>query len=298
MIDGAGREVRESYLLTLNAGGKRLRPALVFLCSQFKGADKASVKKAALAVETIHAASLIHDDIMDGASIRRGQPTVYSKWGNQVALRTGDYLFAQAFLLLNDTGNFQAVSMLSNAVKLLSEGEIEQIKSAFNAEQSRAYYLKKIGAKTASLFRTSAELGALFGNAPQEYIKAFGDYAQNLGVAFQIYDDILDVEADEKVLGKSLGTDLKDGTLTLPILLAIKESKSKRLADIFTKENCSPDDIKEGLQIIASTSAAKESKQQAKSFIDKAISDLSLVNNEKLKRELKAICEYTIERYS
>ena len=298
IIEGSGHSVKKAYLETINAGGKRLRPALVYLCSEYPRADKKSVQNAALAVEIIHAASLIHDDIMDGAKLRRGKPTVYSKWGTSVALRTGDYLFAQAFLLLNETGNFRAVGILSEAVKKLSEGEIEQIKSAYNTDQTRAYYLKKIGCKTASLFRASAELGALFGGADELNIKALGNYAEYLGVAFQIYDDILDVAADEKALGKSLGTDLRDGTLTLPILLAIKESKSKRLADIFTKEKCSEKDIKEGLQIIVSTTSADKSQKEAKSFVDKAMLELEPLKDAKLKKELKAICEYTIERYS
>ena len=297
-VNGAGPTVKQSYFETISAGGKRLRPAIVFLCSQFKGADKDGVNKAALAVEIIHAASLIHDDIMDGAAIRRGQPTIYSKRGSQSALRTGDYLFAKSFLLLNETGNFEAVSILSRAVKKLSEGELEQIKSAFNKEQELSYYYQKIGCKTAALFRASAELGALFGNAGQAYIKALGDYAENLGVAFQVYDDVLDIEADEEALGKSLGTDLKDGTLTLPIIMALKESNSQRLADIFTSEDNDEQDIAEGLHIIVSTKAAEKSKKEAKRFVDKATQCLAPIKEEKLKKELEAICEYTIERYN
>lgn len=298
VIDGSSAELKRGYLQTLKAGGKRLRPAIVFLCSQFKDGDKKSIKKAALAVELIHVASLIHDDIMDGATIRRGKPTVYSQWGEQVALRMGDYLFANAFLLLNQTGNFSAISVLSKAVKKLSEGEIEQIKSAFQYDQALSYYLKKIRCKTAALFRASAELGCIFGGADHNSVVALGNFGENLGLAFQIYDDILDVQAEEKQLGKSLGTDLRDGTLTLPIIIALKETKSWRLADIFTKENCTDKDIAEGLKIIASTNAADKAKQKAKSFVDKAVSDLEIIKEERLIKELIDICEYTIERYN
>lgn len=298
VIDSSGSKVKQGYLQTIKAGGKRLRPAIVFLCSQFNENGRQSTKKAALAVELIHVASLVHDDIMDGAKIRRGKPTVYSKWGDQVALRIGDYLFAQAFLLLSETGNFSAISALSKAVRKLSEGEIEQFKSAFQYNQALSYYFKKISCKTAALFRASAELGAIFGGANKSCIAALGNFGENLGLAFQIYDDILDVEAKEKELGKSLGTDLRDGTLTLPIIIALKETKSQRLANIFTRKNCTEEDIKEGLNIIASTKAAVKAKEQAKKFIGKGITSLEPINNEQLKKELKDICYYTIERYS
>lgn len=298
VIDGSGSKLKEGYLQTIKAGGKRLRPAIVLLCSQFNGGEDKHIKKAALAVELIHVASLVHDDIMDDAKIRRGKPTVCSKWGDQVALRIGDYLFAEAFLLLSETGNFEAISVLSRAVGKLSEGEIEQLKSAFNHNQAISYYFKKISCKTAALFRASAELGAIFGGATQASIAALGNFGENLGLAFQIYDDILDVQAEEKELGKSLGTDLKDGTLTLPIIIALRETKSRRLADIFTKENCTDEEVKEGLAIIASTKAAAKAKKGAKNFIDKALVDLEVINNKQLKKELRVICKYTIERYS
>ena len=298
LFEGADSEIRQSYTQTITAGGKRIRPAIVFLCSQFAGADEANVRKAAVSVELIHAASLIHDDIMDGARLRRGMPTVYSKWGSQVALRIGDYLFAQAFFLLNETGHFEAVGVLSSAVKQLSEGEIEQIKSAFDTNQAFSYYLLKIRCKTASLFRASAELGAIFGNAPKSTVKVLGGFAENLGMAFQVFDDILDINAEEKVLGKSLGADLRDGTLTLPILYALKEAKSRRLADIFTSEKCSEAEIKEGLEIILASTAVEKARAKAQKFVDKALSSIEAIDNKRLKKELTTICEYTIERYN
>ena len=294
----AGPMIKESYLETVTAGGKRLRPAIVYLCSQFKAADMAGVKKAALAVEIIHAASLIHDDIMDEATVRRGKPTIYSKRGSQAALRTGDYLFAKSFLLLSETGNFEAVLILSKAVKKLSEGEIEQIKSAYNTNQECSYYIQKIGCKTAALFRASAELGALFGGANRIYIKALGEYAENLGIAFQIFDDVLDIDADEKVLGKSLGTDLKDGTLTLPIIIALEETEDQRLAEIFTDDNSGDKDIEEGLALIDSTSAVEKSKAEARNYINKAMNSLAPIEDKKLRDELETICNYTVERYN
>jgi len=301
LVTDSGIELSKGYLQTVEAGGKRLRPALVFLCSQFKGGDKKNIFNAALAVELIHAASLIHDDIMDGAIIRRGKPTVYSKWGPKVALRIGDYLFAKAFLLLCKTDDFEAISVLADAVRKLSEGEIEQIKSAYKLEQTTSYYFQKINLKTASLFRASAELGAIFGGAQNSKVKALGAFAQNLGMAFQIFDDVLDIEAEEQVLGKSLGTDLRDGTLTLPILFGLKETNDNhdnRLAKIFISKNCSNSDIEDGLKIIVDTQAIDKTRKEAKRFVGKALKELEYIDNTPLKNELSNICEYTIERFN
>ncbi len=219
---------------TLAAGGKRVRPLLVF-CSAPAAALADPVRRerllsAAAAVELVHMATLVHDDLLDGATLRRGRPTVAEALGADRAIGTGDYLFARAFAELTRTGLPEAVRELAGAARDLSQGEMDQQRAAFDFALPEAAYLSRCRGKTASLFAVACRLGAHVGGAgadAQDRLSAFGE---NVGMAFQIFDDILDLAGAPAATGKRRGTDLRDGTVTLPMILALQHEPALRPA--------------------------------------------------------------------
>ncbi len=207
---------------TLAAGGKRLRPLLVFCCAPRKrGRDEALVC-AATAVELVHMATLVHDDIIDRASMRRGRPTVAQAQGPDVALRVGDFLFARAFSELTRAGDPRAVQVLASAALELSRGEMVQQAAAHDLGLSEDAYLARCRGKTASLFAVSCRLGAMVGGADRETEERLALFGEHVGMAFQIFDDILDLTGSPAATGKRRGTDLREGTVTLPVILALR----------------------------------------------------------------------------
>jgi geranylgeranyl pyrophosphate synthase len=207
---------------TLAAGGKRLRPLLVFACApQSRGTD-AAVVCAATAVELVHMATLVHDDIIDGAPLRRGRPTVAHAEGPDAALRVGDFLFARAFTELTRTGIPRTAQALADAALALSRGELAQQGSAHALTLTEDAYLARCRDKTAALFGVACRLGAMTGRADRVVEDRLGRFGENVGLAFQIFDDILDLTGDPEATGKHRGTDLADGTVTLPVILALR----------------------------------------------------------------------------
>ena len=202
---------------TLSAGGKRLRPLLVCLSAGVPVPESDGLVRAAVAVELVHAATLVHDDVLDGSPLRRGRPTVVAAGGRLVATATGDLLFSRAFAELVGTRSVDAVRRLARASSELAAGELMQREDAWNAEVSIERYLERCRLKTAVLFRASCELGALEAGGP---VAALGGFGEQIGVAFQILDDVLDVSGPPERTGKPRGTDLLDGTVTLPLILA------------------------------------------------------------------------------
>jgi len=204
---------------TLAAGGKRLRPLLVLLSARH---TRPPVLRAASAVELVHMATLVHDDVLDQADLRRGLPTVARSYGDQMAVSTGNFLLAQAFAELSDTGDAGAVADLSEVAWGLSEGERLQAADAFRLTVTVDDYLQRCRLKTADLFAVACRLGARLSGLGDENVAALGAFGDSLGLSFQILDDILDLTGDEAVTGKRRGTDLRDGTVTLPIVLALE----------------------------------------------------------------------------
>jgi geranylgeranyl pyrophosphate synthase len=202
---------------TIAAGGKRLRPLLVCLSAGVPVPETDGLVHSAVAVELIHAATLVHDDVLDGSALRRGRPTVVAAAGRLTATATGDLLFSRAFAELVRTGSVDAVRTLARASSELAAGELMQREDAWDAEVSIERYLERCRLKTAVLFRAACELGALEGGGP---VSALGGFGEQIGIAFQILDDVLDVSGPPERTGKPRGTDLLDGTVTLPLILA------------------------------------------------------------------------------
>jgi geranylgeranyl pyrophosphate synthase len=205
---------------TLSAGGKRLRPLLVYCCSAAERRRERQVEAAAAAVELVHMATLVHDDVLDGAELRRGHPTVFHRLGRDAAVGAGDYLFAQAFAELTESGSPEAVSTLARASLRLSQGEIAQGLRAGDLTVTEEDYLQRVQLKTAALFSAACTLGAQLGGA-RNAAAALAEFGELIGVAFQIFDDILDLAGTPEATGKPRGADLRDGTVTLPMILAM-----------------------------------------------------------------------------
>jgi geranylgeranyl pyrophosphate synthase len=207
---------------TLRAGGKRLRPLLVLLAARNTAPLDGAVMRAAAAVELLHMATLVHDDVLDGAELRRGHPTVLEQFGAEAAVSTGNYLLAQAFNQLVQARDPVALELLSRVALGLSEGERLQAADAFSASLTVDEYLHRCRLKTADLFAACGRLGAMLTGLSADTVEALAAFGDSLGLAFQILDDILDLTGDQADTGKRQGTDLRDGTVTLPIVFALE----------------------------------------------------------------------------
>ena len=284
--------------LPLISGGKRLRPLLFFICA--KSSKNFSLERMlplATAIELIHTASLVHDDILDQSKIRRGTRTANSKYGAQIAVLIGDYLFAKAFQLVAENQYGDEVSLLlSKLVKNLCIGEITQDRSLFKIPGMTEYY-EKIYLKTAVFLASCCQLGGIVAGLPKSEIKSLENYGIGLGLAFQIIDDLLDFFGDTNVTGKALGGDLKSGVITLPVLRALNVSKqSKMLNEIVTQGNVSDSDIVTAINIIKQTDALEYCKLRAYAHIDSARINLSPSLNDSTNFILEKIADFVVDR--
>jgi geranylgeranyl pyrophosphate synthase len=272
---------------TLAAGGKRLRPTLVFIC----GGDGDELVRAATAVELLHMATLVHDDVLDRANLRRGRATVYARGGAAAATATGDLLFSRAFAELVLTGSADAVRVLSSASSALARGELMQREDAWSESASRERYLERCELKTARLFEAACRLGAILGRPGQPDLGAFGS---RIGVAFQIFDDVLDVAGPTERTGKPRGTDLLDGTVTLPLILARERDSSLRQLRVRDAG-----EAEEVCDRIAATGALEEAREDALEHVRAAKSLLESVElDERQRQTLDLVADSVVERYA
>lgn len=285
--------LRESCTLTLAAGGKRLRPLLVLLSNKKGSPLREAHYEAAAAVELVHMATLVHDDVLDGADLRRGMPTLVSRYGPLVSAAAGDYLFAMAFRVLAETQEPRAISMLSRASLGLSMGELVQMRQARDFGLGFGAYEERCRLKTAGLFSASCCLGALLSGCSAKTIAAMEEFGRCLGVAFQIADDILDFAGNTEELGKRSGADLRDGTVTLPLILAMESDPS--LADLLT---AAPGDglIDEICQRVRDTGALEGSAREAWSYVNCAKEALKDAGDEIEAVPLELIAEMAADR--
>ena len=206
----------------LSSGGKRVRPALTLLAAEFREHERERSLIMASAVELLHLATLIHDDTVDNAGMRRGKPTINKLYGNHVAVLLGDYLFATSATFVCDTGVVRVIRRFSETIMELASGQLIEFFTTFDPTKARKLYNERIYRKTASLFCTSAESGAILSDAPEHEVKALLQYGYNIGMAFQIVDDLLDVQGDASEIGKPVGNDLLQGVLTLPAIMLME----------------------------------------------------------------------------
>ncbi|MDQ5834324.1 MAG: polyprenyl synthetase family protein [Actinomycetota bacterium] len=291
VAQGYGSELAQHATGTLFAGGKRLRPMLVFLCAN-EGDDR--LVAAAAAVELLHMATLVHDDVLDRAPLRRGRATVFAQAGRPAATATGDLLFSRAFSELASTGNPDAVRALSAASSALAHGELMQRADAWRTDVAPERYLERCRLKTASLFEASCRLGALFGERP-ELAGPLGRFGEQIGLAFQMLDDVLDVSGPPERTGKPRGTDLLDGTVTLPLILAQRSDPGLQRLD----PGLSPVGAGEICDRIVATGALAEAREQALGHVAEAKEEVeSLDLPAERKRALELVADGVVERYA
>jgi geranylgeranyl pyrophosphate synthase len=289
---GHGEQLGRHATGTLSAGGKRLRPMLVFLCANGDADDR--LVAAAAAVELLHMATLVHDDVLDRASLRRGRPTVFADGGVLAATATGDLLFSRAFAELATVGSEDAVRALSGASSALARGELMQRADAWSDDVSPERYLERCRLKTASLFEASCRLGALFGGRPS-LADALGRFGEQLGLAFQMLDDVLDVAGPPERTGKPRGTDLLDGTVTLPLILArARDPALGELDPSLTAEQASAI-----CDRIAATGALDEARDRALIHVTEAKESLAQLDLPAPRRHaLGLVADGVVERYA
>jgi geranylgeranyl pyrophosphate synthase len=292
---GHGPVLAEHAGATIRAGGKRLRPLLVLLAAGPDARATGDVVAAATAVELVHSATLVHDDVLDAAALRRGAPTVWANAGRDMAIATGDLLFSRAFSELAATGSLEAVRTLSHAGSALAEGELRQRQDAWNAAVGVERYLARCELKTARLFEASCRLGALAAAAEQAVVDGLGAFGRRIGLAFQILDDVLDVSGDAARTGKHRGTDLLDGTVTLPLILA--RERDAALAAIDLRTIITPAQAGELCARIEATGATAVATDQALAIVGEAKAQLGRLALDARQREaLDLVADSVVDR--
>lgn len=287
----------------VKAGGKRLRPLILLLAGRGYTYDLDRLVTAAAGIELLHTASLIHDDTLDRADTRRGKPTLNSRLGSGAVIMIGDFLFAQSAILAAATGSTRVVSIFANSLGDICDGQLREMIDAHQTGLTRESYEKRIYGKTASLFAGSAEMGAVIGEAPEEHIQALRQYGSDVGMAFQIIDDILDLTQESDGIGKPAGNDLRQGTVTLPVMLYARQldpkADARRSLDAVikdeTEDRAAIDDV---VRAIRSSSAIAESFDAARAFTEQAKQRIELVPDESSRDMLAEIADLAIRRVS
>ena len=280
----------------LSVPGKRTRPAITILASKFQPHESETPITMAAAVELLHIATLIHDDTVDNSSVRRGKATVSNKWGEDVAILLGDYVFATSATLVCDTNNIRVIKRFSETIMELSSGELSEISDAFKWNITMESYLRRIYNKTASLFSTAAESGSVLSGASETQNQALKSYGYNLGMSFQIIDDILDFEGEEKEVGKPVGNDLIQGTMTLPSILLVQQHPENNHIRKFFENTEDLSQIANTIDTIQNSDIIPRCYSTAMEYSRKAQVALENLPNCSYKTSLCDLATYVVER--
>ncbi len=282
-------------------GGKRVRPALLLLCNRLFGPATDCARRLAAVVEMIHTATLVHDDVIDIAKTRRGRPSTNVVWGNHISVLAGDWLYMQAFQIALREQNFHILDVLISLTQMMVEGELIQLERLHRSNITEADYMELVDRKTASLFSACACLGAVAGGADEAGESKLGDFAWNLGMAFQMVDDILDFTSSEKILGKPSGNDLREGKVTLPMIYALESASAderRAVEAVISDGSYEQVPFMRILQILEQHGAIGRAYERAHSFTEKAREILSEFPAGPARRALQAIVELVTERTS
>ncbi|MCL6515571.1 polyprenyl synthetase family protein [Alicyclobacillus sp.] len=277
----------------IRAGGKRIRPLFALICSRFGDAGRADgVRRLAAALEMVHMATLVHDDVVDDAALRRGQPTVRVRFGNRPAMYTGDFLFAKSIQLLTTVGQPEVHRDMARAMVRICQGEIDQIRDLHHLEQSLRDYLRRIERKTALLIAVSCALGAKVAGAPANVVRALKRFGHATGMAFQMIDDVLDYVGDERVVGKRVGGDLMQGNLTLPALYAIHHPRWGAELVPLIRRPMSTAEVARAVDIVRESGGIEHVQRLADRYRDKAMAALATLSPCTEREELAVVAAF------
>jgi octaprenyl-diphosphate synthase len=283
----------------VSAGGKRIRPRLVLLFASALGFEGPAAFELAATVEFIHTATLLHDDVVDESSLRRGRQTANALFGNAASVLVGDFLYSRAFQMMVGVERIRVLEVLADATNIIAEGEVLQLMNMHDPDLSVEDYLRVIRFKTAKLFEASARLGAVLADADSSLEEACADYGRSLGTAFQLVDDLLDYEGDTHALGKNVGDDLREGKPTLPLLLAMQSgTPSERQLIRHAIEHGETERLPEIVKIVRATGALEATRQAARMEADKARSSLKALPETPAQKALLELCVRSVERSS
>ena len=280
-------------------GGKRMRPMLTLACANLLDYSGARHHKLAAAVEFIHTATLLHDDVVDGSGTRRGKRTANLIWGNPASVLVGDFLFSRAFELMVEDGSLKVLRILSQASAVIAEGEVEQLTAQRRIDTGEEQYLEIIGAKTAALFAAACRIAPVVAEAGEEAETALETYGRNLGIAFQLIDDVIDYSSDTATMGKGVGDDFRDGKMTLPLILAYARGSAKERSfweAAVAGERISDDDLAQAIALMRSSEALSDTIDRARLYGRRAIDALGPFPAGKAKAALTDAVEFAVAR--
>ena len=286
----------------IEAGGKRLRPMLTLAAARlcgYGGGDN-HIKLAAT-VEFIHTATLLHDDVVDESSQRRGRPTANLLWDNQSSVLVGDYLFARSFLLMVETGSLRVLDILASASATIAEGEVLQLSAARDLKTDEGVYLNVVRGKTAALFSAATEVGGVIAEAPEAQVRALYDYGDALGIAFQIADDLLDYQGDSTATGKNVGDDFRERKLTLPVIKAVAHATAEERAfwqRTFERGMQEDGDLTRALALMAKYGTLDATRRDAMAWAQKAKDAIAVLPEHTLRNILLDLADYVVHRMS
>lgn len=283
----------------IDSGGKRLRPMLTIASAKLCGYGGEGHVRLAAAVEFMHTATLLHDDVVDESDVRRGKRAARLLWGNQASVLVGDFLLGQAFRMMVDVGSLPALKILSNAAAVIAEGEVMQLAAAKNTATSEESYLAIIDAKTAALFAAAAEVGAAIAHRPDAEAHALRAYGRSLGIAFQLVDDALDYGGDSATLGKSVGDDFREGKITLPVILAYRRGTAEERAfwaRTLTEGVIEPGDLEHAITLMRRHKAIEATAERARKYGEDARAALSVFRDGPAKRALLDVVGFCVAR--
>ncbi len=288
----------------ISSGGKRIRPILLILAAKLCGAkDQKKPQDLAAAVELIHSATLLHDDVVDTSQVRRGKKTANAIWDNKASILVGDYLFSIAFQLMVRVKNLEVLGLLAKASSIMADGEVMQLENSSDVALSESKYFEIIFGKTAVLFAAACESGALVSDTSKAEVTALREFGTNLGIIFQIVDDILDYSSDEKVLGKDVGNDFFEGKVTLPVILLHQKAdkvEQKFISDTFTKNllasERSATDFAQFLELLKKHQGLEACKNKALQHHKLAVKNLKIFSDSNFKQDLITILDYSLAR--
>jgi len=281
------------------SGGKRLRPMLTLATSKMIGYEGTRQYQLAACIEFIHTATLLHDDVVDESAMRRGKDTANALWGNQASVLVGDFLFSRSFELMVEDGSLKVLKILSNASSVIAEGEVLQLMTVSDLSTDEDTYLDVIGSKTAVLFAAACQISAVIAERSEVEENALAAFGRNLGIAFQIIDDVLDYSANQLALGKTIGDDFQEGKMSLPVILAYQRGSEADRAfwqRTIGKLDQGPDDLNKAIAMLVDTGALDDAAKRAQHYADRAIDCLSIFPASSVRDALANVVTFCVER--